>query len=211
MTFFSEPTTASTMGLSPAPCVTLKGSSLASFCTEGSENFRPMKRFTSNMVFSGLDAAWFLAASPTRRWPSPEFQATYEGVMRLPCSLGQISTRPFFHTATQLYVVPRSMPMQVPLILPSLSAPSVGSSPPRNCRHCERAEDSFSEFVRVWNQVGEWNHLPLATCATASRTTNATIIAPQSIGVSGRAGALSCCGQPSKFGCGCETRLNAVQ
>ncbi|KAJ1407017.1 hypothetical protein B484DRAFT_314830, partial [Ochromonadaceae sp. CCMP2298] len=56
MTFFSEPTTASTMGLSPVPCVTLKGSSLASFCTEGSENFRPMKRFTSNMVFSGLDA-----------------------------------------------------------------------------------------------------------------------------------------------------------
>lgn len=47
--------------------------------------------------------------------------------MRLPWSLGQISTRPLIHTATQLYVVPRSMPMHGPSILlsffPSFDAP----------------------------------------------------------------------------------------
>ena len=34
---------------------------------------------------------WFLAASPTRR--SVSVKATYDGVVRLPCSLAMISTR----------------------------------------------------------------------------------------------------------------------
>lgn len=42
---------------------------------------------------------WFLAASPMSRWSS-SVKETYEGVMRFPWSLGQISTRPLIHTAT---------------------------------------------------------------------------------------------------------------
>ena len=47
--------------------------------------------------------------------------------MRFPWSFAQISTLPFLQTPTQLYVVPRSMPMQ---------GPSIGSSdaPPRRRR-----------------------------------------------------------------------------
>ena len=47
--------------------------------------------------------------------------------MRFPWSFAQISTRPLRQTPTQLYVVPRSMPMQ---------GPSIGSSdaPPRRRR-----------------------------------------------------------------------------
>lgn len=81
------------------------------------------------MVLVGLVAAWFFAASPTIFWPSAA-HATYDGVILLPCSLGHTSTRPFFHTATQLYVVPRSMPTHVPLIL-GLSSLSLSSAPPR--------------------------------------------------------------------------------
>lgn len=100
-TFCSVPTVTSTMGLSPCPGTILNGTSLASRCTVTSENLRPMSRFTSNTVLMGLDAAWFLAASPINRWPSV-LHPTYEGVIRFPCSLGQISTRPPFQTATQL-------------------------------------------------------------------------------------------------------------
>lgn len=81
----------------------LKGNSLASRWIEASENFRPIKRFTSKTVLIGLEAAWFFAASPTSLWPS-ELHPTYDGVILFPCSLGQISTLPFFQTATQLQI-----------------------------------------------------------------------------------------------------------
>ncbi|KAG5564059.1 hypothetical protein RHGRI_000281 [Rhododendron griersonianum] len=55
------------MGLSPGPGVTLKGQSLMSDWTEGSENRRPMRRLTLKTVFCGFMATWFLAESPTRR------------------------------------------------------------------------------------------------------------------------------------------------
>lgn len=79
----------------------LNGNSFASRWTDASENFRPIKRLTSNTVLIGFDAAWFLAASPTSLCPS-ELQPTYDGVILFPCSLGHISTLPFFQTATQL-------------------------------------------------------------------------------------------------------------
>merc|ERR1719194_211734 len=88
--------------------MTLKGHNLMSDCTTGSANLRPISRLASKMVFSGLRATWFLAASPMRR--SESVKATYEGVVRLPWSLAMISTPSFFHTPTQEYVVPRSMP-----------------------------------------------------------------------------------------------------
>merc|ERR1719388_766981 len=67
-----------------------------------------MRRLASNTVFSGLRATWFFAASPIKR--SVSVNPTYEGVVRLPWSLAMILTPSFFHTPTQEYVVPRSMP-----------------------------------------------------------------------------------------------------
>lgn len=54
--------------------------------------------------------------------------------MRWPCSLGQTSTRSFLHTATQEYVVPKSMPMQGPTIFlrSSLFASVLSPPPPRS-------------------------------------------------------------------------------
>mmetsp|Transcript_24054 Transcript_24054/g.67389 ORF Transcript_24054/g.67389 Transcript_24054/m.67389 type:complete len:218 (-) Transcript_24054:15-668(-) len=101
----------------------LNGSSFASFWTVWSLKSRPIRRLISYSVFSGLRAAWFLAASPIRR--SFSENATYDGVIRLPRSLAIISTRPFLKTPTQLYVVPKSIPITVPY---SDSSPSSSSS-----------------------------------------------------------------------------------
>ena len=65
---------------------------LMSSCTLASANFRPMSRFVSYTVFSGLSAACVLAASPTSR--SVSVKATYDGVTRLPWSLTITSTLP---------------------------------------------------------------------------------------------------------------------
>lgn len=66
-------------------------------------------------VLTGFLATWFFAASPMRR--SVLVNATYEGVVRLPWSLVIISTRCccVSQIPTQEYVVPRSMPIAVPL------------------------------------------------------------------------------------------------
>jgi len=95
-------------GLSSDPHASLNGHSLLSFCTVSSENFLPISRFASNTVFFGFLAAWFLAASPTSLSFLPK--ATYDGVVFTPYSLAIISTFSFIHTATQEYVVPRSIP-----------------------------------------------------------------------------------------------------
>ena len=88
------------IGLSPAPAMTLNGQWLMSCWTAGSSNLRPMSRLASKTVLCGFSAVWFLAASPTRR--SVSVNATYDGEVLLPCSLGMISTRSPDHTATQL-------------------------------------------------------------------------------------------------------------
>mmetsp|Transcript_3693 Transcript_3693/g.9155 ORF Transcript_3693/g.9155 Transcript_3693/m.9155 type:complete len:324 (+) Transcript_3693:217-1188(+) len=53
------------------PCLSTiwYGTSFLSACTVLSLKLRPMRRLTSKTVFSGLIAAWFLAASPMRRSP----------------------------------------------------------------------------------------------------------------------------------------------
>src|SRR5687767_461399 len=69
-----------------------------------------MKRLTLIMVFCGLVIAWRLAGSPTLR--SPFFRnATTEGVVRLPSSLAITTGSLPSITATQLFVVPRSIPI----------------------------------------------------------------------------------------------------
>lgn len=71
--------------------------------------FLPIRRLTSKTVFSGLMVAWFLAASPIKR--SFSVKATHEGVTLFPWSLAMISTFPFLKIPTQLYVVPKSIPI----------------------------------------------------------------------------------------------------
>jgi hypothetical protein len=67
------------------------------------------------MVFSGLVTACRLAGMPTRVSPS-SVNATMDGVVRMPSSFS--ITRAFLPSmiATQLLVVPRSMPMILLLI-----------------------------------------------------------------------------------------------
>ena len=70
---------------------------------------------------------------------TPSFwKATYEGVIRFPCSLGHTSTRPLRHTATHEYVVPKSMPMHGP-----------SSAPPRRLQRAAKLEDGLSEVLSV--------------------------------------------------------------
>lgn len=79
------------MGL-PSLLTILKGQCLLSRLTSGSSKYRPINRFASKTVFSGLLEAWFLAASPISR--SSSVKATHDGVIRLPWSLAMISTFP---------------------------------------------------------------------------------------------------------------------
>ena len=89
-------------------------------CTDGRSSFtssrpRPMKRFTEKMVFCGLVMAWRLAGAPTRRSPS-FLNATTEVVVRPPSALGMtVGSSPSI-TATTEFVVPRSMPMILPML-----------------------------------------------------------------------------------------------
>jgi hypothetical protein len=92
-----------------APSSTLNGQCFMSLWTSESLKRRPIRRFASNTVFAGLDAATPFAASPTRR--SSSVNDTYEGVVRFPWSFAIISTRSFCQTPTQEYVVPRSIPI----------------------------------------------------------------------------------------------------
>src|SRR5215469_9419091 len=92
---------------------TLNGTSRLSRSTSGSSNLRPMKRLIEKIVFSELVMAWRLATSPTSRSPFL-VKATTEGVVRLPSELGMTTGSPPSITATQLLVVPRSIPMTLP-------------------------------------------------------------------------------------------------
>src|SRR5438105_5642658 len=69
------------------------------------------------MVFSGLVIAWRLAICPTSRSPE-SVNATIEGVVRLPSLLGMTTGSPLSMTATQEFVVPRSIPMTLLMFPP---------------------------------------------------------------------------------------------
>src|SRR6478752_7580136 len=73
------------------------------------------------MVRSGLVTAWRLAGWPTRRSPS-SVKATIEGVVRMPSAFSiTFGVLPSI-TATHELVVPRSMPMTLPMSRFLLSA-----------------------------------------------------------------------------------------
>src|SRR6187401_409328 len=69
-----------------------------------------MRRFTAKIVLSPLVTAWRLAGWPIRRSPSP-VKATIEGVVRAPSAFSITLGADPSITATQEFVVPRSMPM----------------------------------------------------------------------------------------------------
>src|SRR6476659_10807580 len=81
-----------------------------SFWTSFSSKRRPIRRLTANIVFLALVTAWRLAEAPTRISPSSRY-ATTEGVVRAPSEFSITFGWPPSMIATQLFVVPRSMPM----------------------------------------------------------------------------------------------------
>src|SRR3984893_961614 len=62
------------------------------------------------MVFSGLVMLWRLAGWPTRTWPS-SVKATIDGVVRPPSAFSMTLALFPSITATQEFVVPRSIPI----------------------------------------------------------------------------------------------------
>ena len=69
-------------------------------------------------MFSGFVTPCRLATCPTSR--SPDFvTATTDGVVRPPSELAMTSAEPPSRTATTLFVVPRSMPMILLILIPS--------------------------------------------------------------------------------------------
>ena len=73
-----------------------------------------MKRLMENTVFSGFVTAWRFATCPTSR--SPDFaNATTEGVVRPPSGLVTTAGSPASITATTEFVVPRSIPITLPI------------------------------------------------------------------------------------------------
>src|SRR5262249_11518241 len=71
------------------------------------------------MVRSGLVTAWRLAGWPTSRSPS-SLNATIEGVVRMPSAFSMTFGVAPSMTATHELVVPRSIPMTLPMIRPLL-------------------------------------------------------------------------------------------
>ena len=69
------------------------------------------------MVFFALVTAWRLADAPTRTSPSSA-KATTEGVVRAPSEFSITLGLPPSMIATQLFVVPRSMPMIFAILSP---------------------------------------------------------------------------------------------
>src|SRR5919106_5893545 len=82
--------------------------------TSSSSQRRPMKRLMLKIVFSGLVIAWRLATWPTRRSPLLA-KPTTDGVTRPPSALVMTWGSPPSMTATTEFVVPRSMPMILPI------------------------------------------------------------------------------------------------
>ena len=80
-----------------------------SFCTSGSVNFRPINRFVAYRVFAELVTACRLAGIPANRSPSA-VNATTEGVVLFPSEFSRILPVLPSITATQEFVVPRSIP-----------------------------------------------------------------------------------------------------
>ena len=85
------------------------GSTCFALATSSVSYLRPMRRLMAKTVLNGLVMACRFAICPTRRSPS-SVKPTTEGVVRLPSRFGITCGVVTSTTATQLLVVPRSMP-----------------------------------------------------------------------------------------------------
>ncbi len=74
-----------------------------------------MKRLIEKIVFWGLVTPWRFATVPTRRSP-PCVKATTDGVVRPPSAFSITVGSPPSSTAIQLLVVPRSIPIVLPIV-----------------------------------------------------------------------------------------------
>src|SRR3954471_5613944 len=104
---------ASTRASPFGPLTTLYGTIASSSLT--SRSLRPMKRLIEKTVFAGLVTAWRFATVPTRRSP-PCVKATTDGVVRPPSAFSMTVGSPPSRTAMHEFVVPRSMPMVLPMM-----------------------------------------------------------------------------------------------
>src|SRR6266511_3142322 len=87
----------------------------------------------ANRVFSGLVTAWRFAGWPTSRSPA-SVNATIDGVVRAPSVFSMTRTSLPSMTATQEFVVPRSIPITLLISVTSLAAgprdpPGVAGTP----------------------------------------------------------------------------------
>ncbi len=94
---------------------TVYGTSSLLRLTSGSSQRRPMKRLMEKTVLPGLVTAWRLASWPTSRSPVL-VKATTLGMVRPPSADAMTVGSPPSMTATTEFVVPRSMPMILPMV-----------------------------------------------------------------------------------------------
>ena len=83
--------------------------------TTSSLNLRPIKRLIANKVFLGLVTAWRFADWPTNT-SSSLVKATMDGVVRSPSLFSIMRGLPSSNTETQELVVPKSIPIILPII-----------------------------------------------------------------------------------------------
>src|SRR5438045_7182569 len=121
------------------------------FRTSSESNLRPIRRLTAKTVASGLVIAWRLAICPTSRSPA-SVNPTIEGVVRLPSELGMTTGSPPSITATQLLVVPRSIPMT--LGMESLSPDPLYFNPRRLEQMANRARRKVQPYPPPSGFVG---------------------------------------------------------
>src|SRR6185437_12771428 len=95
-----------------------------------------MRRLTAKNVRSGLVTACRLAGWPTSLSPS-SVNATIDGVVRMPSAFSMTLGALPSMTATHEFVVPRSMPMTLPIVFP-LSLRQAGRTHWRPFQDCRR-------------------------------------------------------------------------
>src|SRR5690606_25831204 len=100
-------------------------------------------------VFSGLVTAWRFAGWPTRRSPS-SVNATIDGVVRTPSEFSMTLGVAPSMTATQEFVVPRSMPITFDIF----SYLSLRQTVPGLREHPLVPADTFGRYRFPWNEHG---------------------------------------------------------
>src|SRR5215218_7541618 len=156
----------------PGPETTLYGTIDSSSRTSAS--LRPMKRLTEKTVLVGLVTACRLATVPTSRSPL-EVNATTDGVVRPPSAFSITVGSPPSRTAIQLLVVPRSMPIVLPMGVVSLQLPIRGEM--KSKRECSRSHARCA----LGSGAATWTHAPqrAAGAVRSAGVTGATAVAQQ--------------------------------